>query len=179
VSLSQAVLRHKKNLGSLQGPISVDTEWSVRLRWGIPRAFGGCHFPFSIPVLESTQIDSSGVWCQWRQWSISPWCHWQVMLQIRWPCKEGKAGRGEQPKGGSYSSSLLSAMCGSCCRVRCFQRKNRKEGLLGALSFSLLLWFGIVLATLYAKCQCLISTSVKVSPELDLLQFLKLISAVE
>lgn len=39
--------------------------------------------------------------------------------------------------------------------------------------------FGIVLATLCAKCQRLITTFVKASPELDLLHILKLISAVE
>lgn len=53
--------------------------------------------------------------------------------------------------------------------VRCFQWKNRKEGLFSALSFSLLLWFVMVLATLCTKCQCLITTFVKVSSELDLL----------
>lgn len=38
--------------------------------------------------------------------------------------------------------------------------------------------FGTVLATLCAKCQSLVTTFVKASPEMDLL-FLKLISAVE
>lgn len=63
--------------------------------------------------------------------------------------------------------------------MRCLQWRNRKEGLFGVLSFSFLFWLGVVHATLWVKCQCLITTFVKVSPELDLLQFLKLISAVE
>lgn len=197
MSLLQAVVRHK-NLRSLQGPISSDTEWSVRLRWGIPIAFGGCpSTPSSIPVLKSTQIDSSGVWCQGRQWllGISPRCHWQVMLQIPWPRKEGRAGRGEQslrggrpfgwpwatsarvgikcfyglvsrrswrgmsreawlslimvgmrkgtcslvahsPKGGGYSSCLLSAVYGSCGRgeVSPSGRIERRDCLVHCLS---------------------------------------------
>ena len=83
------------------------------------------------------------------------------------------------PKGGITVHVCFLRCMAAVVEVRCLQWKSRKEGLFSALSFSLLLWFGIVLATLCVKCQCLITTFVKVSLELDLLQFLKLISAVE
>lgn len=76
--------------------------------------------------------------------------------------REGAHSLGAQsPKGGSCGSFLLSGVCGSYCKGEVW--KDRKEGLFSALSFSLLLWFGIVLATLSTKCQCLITTFVKVS----------------
>lgn len=76
------------------------------------------------------------------------------------------------PKGGTVHVCFLQCLV-TVVEVRCLQWKNRKEVCyLSVFSFDLV----------YSQCVkywCLITTFVKMCPELDLLQFLKLISAGE
>lgn len=82
------------------------------------------------------------------------------------------------PKRWGYGLCLLSVVCGSCCRHEICPLEKQEGKIGGSVPCLSVFSLGIVFAMLWAKCQCLIATFVKTSPELDLL-VLKLISAEE